>query len=104
MKKLLNCIKTSSVDPEVAEPLAGLGCIYIEQKKYNEALVELNKSLTLRFAYDENKANTYAYIAYIYCERGNFKQASIEAHKASALDPDNKYIKRIVSSLEMMGY
>lgn len=107
-KVLLYNKKAIELNPNDYRPYQVLGQILLKQKKYEEAISYLTKSLTLIPDYETNPLASYPYyyLAKIYFELNNYNQAKEMIDKATKLaeklNPSiaNLFIKNI-NSLKM---
>ncbi len=76
--------RTIANDPNLAEPLANLGGIYIENGRHGKAVSLLKTALDI----NPELASGYRYLGLAYLNSGECDQAITELRKAIAIDPN----------------
>lgn len=81
--------------PQNALSLAVIGRFKIFQKKYDEALMYLNKAIAL----EENNVNVNCQLCFYYYEMGDFATARKYINKILKIDPNNEYAKGLEADI-----
>ncbi len=94
--KLIPANEEGKYKKELAEAYKNIGIAFLVDKKYEQAITPLKKSLL----YNDNDAETHLRLGQAYALTSNKEEAIKEYQRAMKLDPKNKDAKK---GLEMLG-
>lgn len=97
-KAIEYCLKAIEIEPDYSDPYNDIGAYLIKLKKYDEAVVWLEKALSA------TKYGNYAYafinLGYIYEIKGNWAKALQYYEKSLEARPDNEAARTAIDRLK----
>lgn len=93
------CNKAIEIDPDLGNPYNDLGNIYIKQKKYDEAILLLEKA---KLAKNYGPRHfPFINLGRIFVLQGKFHQAISEFQKALDIEPDHPEVIKVLAQIKL---
>ncbi len=85
-----NYSKAQSLDPDFFALTGAMTYVYLQQKRYDQAIEHLSKTISKTPSY----ARGYWWLAQVYQAKGQTNLAADNLAKAKSLDPDDPYFSK----------